>query len=89
MVAVAPKGSSPQCVFKARFSSLSIQTGVTWCRPIFTTRVNWVVMEEVLRNLRQHFDALEDGLGQFLVNEAIWIMFMNCCVWAAVHLDKD
>ena len=46
-------------------------------------------MEEVLRNLRQHFDVLEDGLGQFPVNEAIWIMFMNCCVWAAVHLDKD
>ena len=30
----------------------------------------------------------EDPMDQ-LINEAIWRTFMNACVWASVHLDKD
>ena len=46
--------------------------------------------EEVLKHLRRQFvlEDAEDGPSQFLVNGAMWTMFMNSYMVAAVHLDK-
>ena len=31
----------------------------------------------------------ENTVFHFSVNEAIWRIFMNCCMWAAVYLDHE
>ena len=53
------------------------------------TTANGVFKVTVFRYLRQKVDVPEHSLGQFPVNEAMWRMFMNTLMWAAVRLDKD
>ena len=53
------------------------------------SKANYVFKEKTLRNLRPKFDVPEHRLGHCPVNEAMWRIFMNSCVWAAVHFSKD
>ena len=49
---------------------------------------NWVSKEKVLRTFRHKYKVLEYAPCLFPVNEVILGIFMNSCMWAAVHLDK-
>ena len=48
---------------------------------------NQVLEAKVLQNICRTFDA--SSLHQFLVNQALWRSFMNSCLCATVHLNKD
>ena len=50
------------------------------------TKANWL---EVIRNMRQKYKVPNNSPCSFPVNEAIWRIFLNFCMWASVHLDKE
>ena len=45
-------------------------------------------MKDHMRNMCSLFWTDINKLEQFLVNEAIWSMFMNDCMWAAFYLSE-
>ena len=45
--------------------------------------------EEVSKNVRLKFGKMRDQLNTFPVNQAVWGIFMNRCMWAVLHFSKD
>ena len=60
------------------------------CPNLSVSSEHWTYVERVLRNVRRKLGVPEqETTDQICINKIMWGIFMNFCMWAAVHLDKD
>ena len=54
-----------------------------------TNEAEEALKEAVFQNVSLKVGKMRNHLMTFPVNQAVWCIFLNQCMWAVLHLSKD